>query len=140
MTDDNVEWEKEYLQRWEEVEILKHCAEYTRCDELYLSASPNGRKLLLLCVPKLKNWEKFYKYDESIADVELAHSVIISYYEDGKVETINFSGENFACPSNNKSQFCVYEAFLELRKIGEPHIFYDDNQFFACCIDEGVDK
>ena len=87
---------------------------------------------VVICVPKIPDWDKFCEYDQTIEDVEDAHLVTIHWYENQKVESVIFYGEKFLAPLNDKEHF--EHAETELKKLGTPCFEWVDDKFIGLCV------
>jgi hypothetical protein len=87
---------------------------------------------VVVCVPKLPDWDKFYEYDTTIKDVADAHLVTIHFYENQKVESFIVYGEKFSAPLNDKEYF--KHAETELKKFGTPYFHWLGDRFIGLCV------
>ena len=92
----------------------------------------NPSQSVVVYVPKIPDWNKFYQYDETIEDVEYAHLVTVHWYENQKVESAILYGEKFVVPLNDKQYFEHAES--ELKKFGTPHLEWFDDRFIGLCV------
>ena len=94
---------------------------------------PGQDSSVVVYVPKLPDWNKFYEYDETIEDVENAYLVTVHWYENQKVESAIVYGEKFVVPFNDKQYFEHAES--ELKKFGTPHLErFDGGRFIGLCV------